>query len=65
MRTGRPKAPIILSQEENEQLLSISKSRPMTQAVVNRARIILMAAEGAPNHAITEKVKLSPQMICK
>lgn len=65
MRTGRPKAPIILSQEENEQLISISKSRSLSHALVNRARIILMAAEGVPNHTIAEKVNLSPQMVCK
>ncbi len=65
MRTGRPKAPIILSQEENEQLISISKSRSLPHALVNRARIVLMAAEGVPNHAIAEKVNLSPQIVCK
>jgi putative transposase len=65
MKTGRPKVPIILSQEENEQLISISKSRSLPHALVNRARIVLMAAEGVPNHAIAEKVNLSPQMVCK
>ena len=65
MRTGRPKAAIILSQEDNEQLISISKSRSLPHSVVNRARIILMAAEGAQNHAIAEKINLSPQMVCK
>ena len=65
MRTGRPKTPIILSQEDNEQLISISRSRSLPHAVVNRARIVLMAAEGLPNQAIAEKVNLSPQMVCK
>jgi putative transposase len=55
----------MLSQEENEQLKSIANSRSLSHSLVNRARIILMAAQGMPNHAIAQKVNLSPQMVCK
>jgi putative transposase len=65
MRTGRPKAPIILSEVEDEQLKAIAHSRSLPHSLVNRARIVLMAAQGMPNHAIAQKVNLSPQMICK
>ncbi len=65
MRTGRPKAPIVLSREEDEQLTSIANSRSLPHGLVNRAHIILMAAQGTPNHTIAQKVGLSPQMVCK
>jgi len=65
MRTGRPKAPIVLSKEEDEQLKSIANSRSLPHGLVNRAHIVLMAAQGTPNHTIAQKVGLSPQMVCK
>src|SRR4030043_624565 len=65
MRTGRPKSPITLSKEENEQLISIANSRSLPHGLVRRARIVLMAAEGAPNHTIAKEVGLSGQMVCK
>ena len=65
MRTGRPKAPITLSKEEDEQLNSIANSRSLPHGLANRARIVLMAAQGTPNCTIAQKVDLSPQMVCK
>jgi putative transposase len=65
MRTGRPKAPIVLSKEEDEQLKSIANSRSLPHGLVNRAHIVLMAAQGTPNHTIAQEVGLSPQMVCK
>jgi hypothetical protein len=46
MRSGRPKIPITLSKEEEEQLKGIANSRALPHGLVNRACIILMAAEG-------------------
>ena len=65
MRTGRPKKPIILSNQEHEQLTSLVRSRSLPHGLVTRAQIVLMAAEGVPNNQIAEKVGLSPQSICK
>jgi putative transposase len=65
MKTGRPKAPIVLSKEEGEQLKSIANSRSLPHGLVSRAHIVLMAAQGIPNHAIAQEVGLSPQMVCK
>jgi putative transposase len=65
MRTGRPKAPILLSKEEDEQLKSIANSRSLPHGLVKRAHVVLMAAQGTPNHTIAQKVSLSPQMVCK
>jgi putative transposase len=65
MRTGRPKKPIILTKEAEEQLKSLSNSRSLPHSIVNRARIILMAADNVPNSVIAEKVDLSHQMVSK
>jgi len=65
MRTGRPKEPVILSEEEHEQLKSIANSRSLPHGLVNRARIISMAAEGSPSRIIAQNVGLSPQTVCK
>jgi len=65
MRTGRPKTPLILSQEEHEHLKLIVYSRSLPHGLVTRARIVLMTAEGMPHRAIAEKVGLSVQAVCK
>lgn len=65
MRTGRPKEPVMLSEEEREQLNGIANSRSLPHGLVRRARIVLLAADGMPNRAIAERLDLSPQMVCK
>jgi putative transposase len=41
MAMGRPKAELILSEDERSQLMSIARSRSISAALVTRARIIL------------------------
>jgi len=65
MRTGRPKKPIILSDQEHEQLTSIVRSRSLPHGLVTRAQIVLMAAEGVISNEIAKKVGLSAQSVCK
>lgn len=65
MRTGRPRTPIILSKEEHVQLKSIVNSRSLPHGLVTRAQIVLMSAEGATNHDIAQKVRLSLPAVCK
>ncbi len=65
MRTGRPKSPIILSEQEHQQLKSMAYSRSLPHGLVTRAQIILMAAEDATNQSIAEKVGFSTQSVCK
>jgi len=65
MSTGRPKTPLILSDEEQKQLESIVRSRSIPHGLVTRARIVLLTAQGSSNRAIAEKVGLSPQSVCK
>ena len=65
MRTGRPKQPIVLSKEEQEQLKSIVSSHSLPYGLVIRARSILMDAEGASNRSIADKLGLSMQSVSK
>jgi putative transposase len=59
MAIGRPLAPLVLSKSEREELLAITRSRSMPQSIATRARIILMAAEGATNTDVAESLGLS------
>ena len=44
MRTGRPKAELVLSRQEEAQLSSLATSRSLPHALVARARLVLWAA---------------------
>ena len=65
MKTGRPKAPVVLSEEQQQQLKSWAASRSLPHGLVRRARIVLLAAEGMTNQAIAEKVGLSKPVVGK
>lgn len=59
MTRGRPLAPLSLSASERDELVSITRSRSMPQALATRARIVLLAADGASNTNIAERLGLS------
>ena len=65
MRTGRPKQPVILSEDERHQLETFKKSRSLPHTHARRARIVLLAAGGESNKQIAEKVALSPASVGK
>ncbi len=65
MKTGRPKTPIILSDQEQEQLRAMLNSRSLPHGLITRAQIVLMAAEGTTNNEISGEIGISPQMVCK
>lgn len=65
MRTGRPKLPVTLTNEEHEQLKSLASSRSLPSGLVTRARIVLLASQGVTNTAIARKVGMSLQSVCK
>lgn len=65
MKTGRPKTPVVLSEEHKQQLNSWAASRSLPHGLVTRARIVLLAAQGLTNQAIAEKVGLSKPMVGK
>jgi hypothetical protein len=52
---GRPKAPLVLSQDERQTLERWARRRTSAQAVALRARIVLACADGATNTAAAER----------
>ena len=65
MRTGRPKEPLSLSEEERAQLESFASSRSLPHGLVRRAQIVLMSADGMPNTAIADELGLSANTVGK
>lgn len=59
MKTGRPKQPLVLTEEDRVQLTSLSVSRSMPHGLVQRAKIVLLAAQGESNTAIAAKLHLT------
>ncbi len=61
MPRGRPKRELTLSVSEREQLVAMtrSRSRSLPHALVRRAQIVLLSADGSNNVAIAEALKVS------
>ena len=59
MRTGRPKQPLTLTEEEKDRLESLAH-RARSQPVLARgARVVLACAEGLDNKAVAKKLRCS------
>jgi len=59
MPRGRPVRPVLLSASERQELEALRRSRSMPHALVTRARIVLLAADGHSNTAIGDQLHLS------
>jgi transposase len=55
-RTGRPKAELVLTVEERDQLVRWSRRRKSAQALALRSRIVLECASGLGNKEVAAKV---------
>jgi transposase len=62
---GRPKAPLILTEEERQTLERWAQRRSSAQAVALRARIVLACAQGATNVAVATQLGIWPQTVAK
>ena len=62
---GRPKAELVLSDDERVQLTSYARSRSLPRSLSERARIVLSSAEGEANSSIAERLKLSKATVGK
>ena len=58
-RTGRPKAPLILTDEERETLVRWSRRAKSSQALALRCRIVLACATGATNKQVAAELGVS------
>ncbi len=61
---SREKA-VVLEQEQRVQLESFTRSRALPHALVVRAQIVLLAAEGKQNTEIAEVTRMSRQTVAK
>src|SRR5260221_11740350 len=65
MAMGRPKAALVLTPEQREQLESLASSRSLPAGLVMRARIILLSASGKTNLQIARQMGLSNATVGK
>lgn len=65
MAMGRPKVELALTQEEQSQLESMSRSRSLPAALTLRPKIVLACAAGAPNSELAQRFELSQATVGK
>src|SRR4051794_22844314 len=65
MRTGRPKAPLTVTEEERERLQSLAHRGRSQPLLARRARVVLACAEGLDNKAVAKKIRCSLGMVGK
>ena len=65
MRTGRPKPPLVLSEEERGRLESMAHRARSQSLQAQRARVVLACGEGLDNQAVARKLRCSLGMVCK
>ena len=65
MRTGRPKQPLIPTEEERERLESLAHRARSQPLLAKRARVVLACAEGLDNQMVARKLRCSVGMVGK
>jgi putative transposase len=65
MAVGRPKAALVLTPEQREQLEGLASSRSLPAGLVMRARIILLSASGKTNLQIARQMGLTNATVGK
>ena len=63
--SGRPKAPLVLTEAERRELVALTLRRKTAQALALRARIVLACAQGAESRAVAARQRVSEQPVCK
>ena len=64
-RTGRPKAELVLTGEEREQLVRWARRRKSSQALAQRSRIVLECAAGGTNTEVADRVGVARHTVGK
>jgi transposase len=65
MRTGRPKQPLMLTDEERERLESLAHRARSQPLLARRARVVLACAEGLSNQSVSRRLRCSLGMVGK
>jgi len=65
MPRGRPKAPLVVSDEQRTTLEGWSRRTKSANGLAQRARMVLLSAEGLSNLAVAERVGVTPQTVGK
>src|ERR1700676_2298609 len=65
MRTGRPKQPLMLTEEERAQLESLAHRARSQSLLARRARVVLASAEGLSNQSVARKLRSSLGLVGK
>ena len=65
MRTGRPKRPLILTEDEQDRLQSLAHRARSQPALARRARVVLACAQGVANKTVAKKLRCSLGMVGK
>ena len=65
MRTGRPRKPLILSEEERDRLQALAHRARSQPLLARRARVVLASAEGLSNKSVARKLRVSLGMVGK
>jgi transposase len=65
MRTGRPKQPLTITEEERERLESLAHRARSQSLLARRARVVLACAGGLDNRAVAKKLRCSTGMVGK
>src|SRR5947208_14771276 len=65
MRTGRPKRPLTLTEDEQERLQSLAHRARSQPALARRARVVLACAEGLDNKTVAKRLRCSLGMVGK
>jgi transposase len=65
MRTGRPKRPLILTDDERDRLQSLAHRARSQSLLARRARVVVACSEGLDNQAVAKKLRCSKGMVGK
>src|ERR687898_2182096 len=64
-RSGRPKAELVVTDAEREQLTRWARRAKTAQALALRAKIVLACADGRSNRQVAERLGIWPQTVGK